>query len=229
MVSTRFHTLEWCAQKFDVGAWRAKQNAMSMISRKSQSASQPFEGEDELARLTERCGELGARRRIVHETILTVEKTTASAQSDVNADKAQAEAMLNGAQFVASREKPLSRLAALYAERDAIDLALKIGESRIHVLATARAEQIWASRFAEIAEVEKRRVMLVFELQRTNRAREKLREKITKAGGSGFLATDGVEFLGFGDEYAEIQWAANRLIADGIATKAEIEKARSDG
>jgi hypothetical protein len=71
--------------------------------------------------------------------------------------------------------------------------------------------------------------MLVFELQRVNRAREKLREKITAAGGAGFLSTDGVEFMGFGDEYAEIQWAANRLIADGIATASEIKKARSDG
>jgi hypothetical protein len=71
-------------------------------------------------------------------------------------------------------------------------------------------------------------MMLVFELQRTNRARETLRAKITAAGGAGYLSTDGAEFLGFGDEFAEIQWAANRLVADKIATKAEIEKARSD-
>jgi hypothetical protein len=184
----------------------------------------------ELARLTLRCSELRARLRIVHETILTVEKTTANSQFDGIADIAQAEALLlNGAQFVASREKPISQLAALYAERAAIERALKIGESRIHILATARAEQIWESYSSETAEVEKKRVFLVFELQRTNRAREKLRAKITAAGGAGYLSTDGVEFLGFGDEYAEIQWAANRLIADGICTKAEIEKARSDG
>lgn len=200
-----------------------------MITKKSQSASAPFDGNDELARLTQRCSELRARRRVVHETIITVEKTTAIAQFDVTADIAQAEALLNGAQFVASREKPVSQLAALYAERDVIDRALKIGESRIHILATERAGQIWESYVPEIAAIEKRRVLLVLELQRTNRAREKLREKITKAGGAGFLSTDGVEFLGFGDEYAEIKWAANRLIVDGIATAAEIEKARSDG
>jgi hypothetical protein len=183
----------------------------------------------EFARLTRRCSELRARRRIVHETILTVEKTNAT-QFDGVADKAQAEALLtDGAQFVASREKPLSQLAALYAEIAAIDSALKIGESRIHILATARAAQIWESYSSETAAIEKRRVMLVFELQRVNRAREKLREKITAVGGAGFLSTDGVEFMGFGDEYAEIGWAAKRLIADGIATKAEIEKARSDG
>jgi hypothetical protein len=184
----------------------------------------------ELARLTRRCSEMRARRGIVHGTILTVEKTTAPTQFDGLADKAQAEALLlDGAQFVASREKPLSQLAALYAEIAAIDRALKIGEALIHVLATARSDQIWESYSSEIAAIEKRRVMLVFELQRVNRARERLREKITAAGGAGFLSTDGVEFMGFGDEYAEIDWAAKRLIADGIATKAEIEKARSDG
>jgi hypothetical protein len=199
---------------------------MNML-KKSQSAAAPFEGEDELARLTQRCTVMRARRADVHETIITVQKTTTTAQFDAAADLTQAEAMLNGAPFVASREKPLSQLAALYAERDALDRALKIGESRIHILATERAEQIWESYFPEIAAIEKRRVMLVFELQRTNRAREKLREKITAAGGAGFMSTDGVEFLGFGDEYTEINWAAKRLVADGIATEAEIEKAKS--
>jgi hypothetical protein len=204
---------------------------MSMLPKKSTSAFPPFEGDEELARLTQRCSEIRVRRGDVHETIITVEKSSPAAQFDVNADiTAQAEAMLKGAQFVASRERPpLSQLAALYAERDALDRALKIGESRMYILATARAERIWAGYFSEIAEIEKRRVMLAFELQRTNRAREKLREKITKAGGAGYLSTDGPEFLGFGDEIAEIQWAARRLVADKIATKAEIEKARSDG
>lgn len=197
------------------------------MPRKSQSASPLFEGEDELARLTQRCNALRVRRFDVHETILVNEKTTTGGQFDVNADIAQAQALLDGEPFVASRDKPLSQLAALYAERDAIDRALKIGQARIHILATERAERIWASHSSEIAEMEKRRVMLVLELQRTNRAREKLREKITNAGGTGYLATDGVEFLGVGDEYAEIQWAANRLIIDGIATAAEIKRARS--
>jgi hypothetical protein len=202
---------------------------MSITPRKPQSAAAPFEGEDELIRLTLRCSEMRASRCVVHETIISVEKTSGAWQFDVTADLAQAEAMLKGAPFVASRDKPLSQLATLYAERDAWDRALKLGESRIHILTTERASQIWANHFAEIAELEKRRMMLVFELQRANRAREKLRAKINQAGGAGFLATDGVELLGMGDEYAEIQWAANRLVADGIATRAEIERARSDG
>lgn len=147
-----------------------------MLPKKSPSAFPPFEGDEELARLTQRCSEIRVRRGDVHETIITVEKSSPAAQFDVNADiTAQAEAMLKGAQFVASRERPpLSQLAALYAERSALDRALKIGESRIYILAIARAERTWAGYFSEIAEIEKRRVMFVFELQRTNRARESI-------------------------------------------------------
>jgi hypothetical protein len=66
-------------------------------------------------------------------------------------------------------------------------------------------------------------------LQKTNRAREKLRQKINEAGGAGYLPTDGVDLLGFGDVHDEISWAANRVLTDGIATRAEIEKAKSNG
>jgi hypothetical protein len=179
--------------------------------------------------LTSRLGEMTGRAKDLLKRQITIETTTGASKSEVGADAAQVEALLNGTPFVASRDRPMSQLSEIRAERDVIDRALKVGESRLHLLTTARSAEIWASHFAEIAETEKRRVMLVFELQRTNRAREKLRAKIAKAGGAGYLSTDGVEFLGFGDEIAEIQWAANRLITDGIATAAEIEKARSDG
>jgi hypothetical protein len=199
---------------------------MNMIARKLKPA--PIDGDDVLAVLTQRCRELDARRVVVTETIIAVEKTVGAAQFDVTADMVQAEALLNGAQFVASREKPISQLAALHAERDVIDRALKIGRSREHRLAVERSSEIWAAHFTEIAAIEKQRVLLAFELQRTNRAREALRQKIAKAGGAGYLSTDGIELLGLGGD-AEINWAANRLIADGIATRGEIEKARSDG
>jgi len=169
--------------------------------KKSQTAA--ADADRVIADLASRIRELQARRDATTKTIITVEKTVGSAQFDVTADMAQAEALLNGEKFVASREKPVSQLAALHAERDVIDRALKIGGSRLHLLTTERSAEIWASHFSEIAEIEKRRVMLVLELQRTNRAREKLREKIIRAGGAGYLSTDGVQFLGFGDEYAE--------------------------
>ena len=198
------------------------------IVRKSQSAA--ADADRAIADLASRLRELDARDRDVLEKIIAIEKTTPSSQVEAGADMAQAEALLEGKKFVASREKPVSQLAALYAERKVIAHAVKIGGSRLHLLTTARSEEIWAAHFSEIAEMEKKRVFLALELQRTNRARTKLREKITtEARGPGFLTTDGVDFLGFGDEYAEIAWASNRLISDGVCTKAEIEKARSDG
>ena len=182
-----------------------------------------------IADLISRLRELDARDRDVLKQIIAIEKTTGSAQVEAGADMAQAEGLLEGKKFVASREKPISQLAALYAERKVIAHALKIGGSRLHLLTTARSAEIWSSYHAEIAEMENKRVFLALELQRTNRAREKLRAKITKAGGAGYLSTDGVDLLEFGDVHDEISWAANRLIADGIATRGEIEKARSDG
>ena len=198
------------------------------IVRKSPSAA--ADRDRAISNLISRLRELDARDRDVLEQIIAIEKTTGSAQVEAGADMAQAEAMLEGKKFVASREKPVSQLAALHAERKAIAHAVKIGGSRLQLLTTARSAKIWAAHFSEIAEIEKRRVFLALELQRLNRARTKLREKIaTEARGPGFLTTDGVDILGFGDVHDEIQWAANRLIADGIATRAEIAKARSDG
>ena len=196
-----------------------------MTSKKLELA--PTTAADVLAVLDRRLRELEARRGAITKTIILVEKTASVARDAVNTDLAQAEAVLDGEKFTAPREKPLSQLAALHAERDVIDHALKIGRSRQHRLATERAVEIWAAHFSEIAEVEKRRVMLALELQATNRARERLREKITKAGGAGFLSTDGVELLGLGDVQEEIHWAIERLIADGIATRREIEKVKN--
>jgi hypothetical protein len=199
---------------------------MSMIPKKSPSAA--ADADRAIADLERRLRELNARDAAVLEQIIQVEKTTGP-PVDAGTDLAQAEALLEGKKFVAPRDKPISQIAALYAERKVIAHALKIGGTRLHGLTTARSAEIWASHFAEIAEVEKKRVFLALELQRTNRAREKLRARIDKAGGAGYLSTDGIDLLGFGDVHDEISWATNRLVADGIATRSEIEKARSDG
>jgi hypothetical protein len=198
---------------------------MNMIARKLKLA--PVDGSDVKAVLDARLRELDARRDVITRQIIGLEKTAGAAKTEGGADQARAEALLDGAPFVASRDKPISQLAALHAERDTIDLALKIGRSRAHQLAIERATEIWAAHFDQIAEVEKRRVMLALELQQTNRARERLREKITKAGGAGFLSTDGVDLLGLGDVDDEIRWAAERLTADGIVGRAEIERAKN--
>jgi hypothetical protein len=196
-----------------------------MATKKTESIAAD---EAELAALDRRIPEMNARDQDLLK-IQIAQEATATASFEAAVDKAQALAMVAGHPFVATREKPISPLEATLAERKTLAGAIKIAGDRLSILTTERSARIWASYSAEIAAIEKRRMMLVFELQRTNRAREKLREKITKAGGAGFLSTDGVEFLGFGDEYAEIGWASKRLIADGIATSAEIEKARSDG
>ena len=201
---------------------------MNAIAKKflGTSSLAPVDGEDVLAVLDHRLRELDARREIITKQIITLEKTS-SERTEGSVDVAQAEALLQGAEFVLSRERPITALARLHAERQVIDRALAIGRSRQHRLATERAGDIWASHFAEIAEIEKRRVTLALQLQRANRDREQLREKIAKAGGAGFLSTDGVELLGLGDRRDdEIDWACERIIADGIATRAEIEKAK---
>jgi hypothetical protein len=197
---------------------------MNML-KKSQTAA----ADADRANLASRIRELDARRLVVTKTIIIVEKTVGAERFDKAADLAQAEALLEEKKFVASREKPVSQLTALHAERDVIDRALKIGGSRLHLLTTAKSAEIWAAHFSEISEMEKKRVLLALELQRVNRARNKLRAKIEKAGGAGYLSTDGAVLLDFGDVHDEAAWAANRLVADGIATRAEIEKARSDG
>jgi len=201
---------------------------MNMPAKKLQPA--PINGADVLAVLDRRLGELQQRRLVNIENIIATEGTVGAGRDDLGAPATeQAEALINGEKVVLSREKPLSTLAALYAELHLIDLALKIGRSRQHRLAAERAGEIWASHFAEIAEIEKRRVMLALELQATNRTRERLREKISKAGGAGFLSSDGADLLGLGAEVAEVQWAAERLIADGICSRREIERATTNG
>jgi hypothetical protein len=200
---------------------------MNMMTKKFQrtTALSPIDGDDVLAVLDRRLRELQAERVRLTEEIIEDEKT--ASHPAVSADLAQAEAMLEGADFIPSRERPISRLAANLGKREIIDAALRLGSSRQHRLATERAGEIWAAHFPEIAEIEKRRVMLALDLQRTNRQREVLREKITAAGGAGYLSTDSVDLLGLGDVEEDVKWAAERVISDGIATRDEIEKAKS--
>ena len=182
--------------------------------------------EAEIARLTRRISEMNAHASEVLKTQINLEKTSV-ANFAASSDKAAAEAMIAGAPFVATRERPVSPLDAIMGEKKTLADAIKIAGASLSILVTERTERIWAAHFSEIAAIEKRRVMVVFELQSINRARGVLREKVAKAaGGPGYLSTDGVELLGLGDD-AETNWAAKRLIADGIATESEIEKAKS--
>jgi hypothetical protein len=198
---------------------------MNMLQKRFPPASSaPVSAVDVLAALDRRLVELQERRNVLTKQIIGLEKTAGAGPPGANVEAEQAQALLEGKKFVMSRDKPVSALAALYAERSVIDLALKIGNSQKHRLATERATEIWSKHFPEIAKIELRRVQLALELQRVNAEREKLREKISAAGGAGVLSTDGAELLGFQGAGDEIDWSAKRLIADGIATPAEIER-----
>jgi hypothetical protein len=183
----------------------------------------PVTPADELAALDRRLAELQAQDSRTLKRVLELEKTTAH-RDDGGADLKQAEALLDGREFVASREVPLSLLGSLYSKRKTIKRALEIGLSRRDRLASAIAAEIWASYGSQIAELERHRIFLALSLQRADREREALREKITRAGGQGILPSDGPEFLGLGHRDDEVAWGAGRLIADGICTKKEIEK-----
>jgi hypothetical protein len=200
---------------------------MMNVRQLKKPAPAPISGEDEIAVLARRVDELDARDAAITRQILHLEKTTSS-KIDRSGDVAAAEALLGGETFDArhSRE-PMTELAALHAEREVVRRALKIGRDRLHRLKEARAEEIWASYFNEIAAIEKKRVLLAIELQNVNRKRETLREKIIAAGGTGYLTTDGAELLGLGDRIDEVAWGVDRLIADGIATAAEVKQAKN--
>src|SRR5262245_46180269 len=154
---------------------------MNMIARKPKPAA-PVDGYDVLAVLDHRLRELDARRAAIPKQIITLEKTAGGGKFDTSVDVAQAQAVLDGVlPFIASRDRSTSQLSALHAERD-VDRPLKIGCDRHHRLSMERASRNWTEHFPQIAEVEKRRVFLALELQRINRQRETLRNKISAAG-----------------------------------------------
>jgi hypothetical protein len=202
---------------------------MNMNVRKLEPV-QTADGGDVLAVLERRLSQLEARRTAITQAIITLERTASTAREGVTADEvARAEALLDGRVVTFPTEKQVPEIAKLYAERNLVDRALTIGRSKQHKLATEKAGEIWAAHFAEISELEKKRIALALELQKINRAREALRQKITRAGGAGFLSSDGVDLLGLGDVHDEVRWAAERLVADGICSRAEIEKASRNG
>src|SRR6266481_5230568 len=106
---------------------------MNMISRKPKAS--PVDGDDVLDVLSAKLKELGVRDRVLIELQITLEKTLSSSNARTSAERSQAEALLDGEKFIASRELPISELDAVIAERKTIALALKIGGSKHHQLA----------------------------------------------------------------------------------------------
>jgi hypothetical protein len=189
----------------------------------------PANAEEELTRLRSRVGELAKRNDALIRLIIQAEKTVGAGGDHFSPDLEQARALLDGKKFMPQREKSFSHLEALKAEHSAVGAALRLGNARVHQLATDRAEAIWQSYQSEISQIEMRRVKLALQLQRINHEREQLREKIIARGGAGCFATDGVELLHVSEKHDDVAWAAERLIADGVCTRREIEKASSNG
>jgi hypothetical protein len=189
----------------------------------------PANAEEGLGRLRRRVGDLSARRDALNQLIIEAENTVGAAGGYFNPGLEQVEALLEGKKFIPSRERSFSHVEALRVEYNAVEAALKLGNARLHQQVTERAVAIWASYQSEISKIEMRRVTLAVQLQRTNDEREQLREKIIARGGAGNFCTDGVDFLGLTERNDDIQWAVERLIADGVCTRREIEKASSNG
>jgi hypothetical protein len=200
-------------------------NIMSNV-RKLKASAAPVSVDDEIVALERRRSELDAEDKADAELLIQLEKATASSLA-ASADHDEAEAFLRGEKFDPRRVRPIPELVAVRARREVRRRALKIAHDRLHKLRETRAEQISASFFSEVAALEKQRVMLAIELQKVNRQRETLREKIAVAGGGPFLMTDGADLLGIGDRIDEVSWAVDRVVADGAVTAAEIERAKA--
>jgi hypothetical protein len=183
--------------------------------------------EDPIAVLQRRLAELDARDRTLTKKILDGEASPASKNAHSNS-LATAEALLDGKLFDARVQFPLSDLVAVRAERDSVRLATKIGLDRLARLMEARANEVTASFLGEITQVERQRVSAALALQKVNRQREALRDKIRDAGGNAFLPTDGAALLEIGDRDDEVRWAIERVIADGIMTAVELERMKAD-
>jgi hypothetical protein len=180
-----------------------------------------------MAVLDRRMRELNARRDAITKEIIRVESSTGGRASDGGSViKSQAEAMIDGGTYQIPPAYQRSVLEKLLTERKTIDVALKIGGSRLTELMFERAAEVFAEHFSEIAALEKERVLLALKLQHVNRARETLREKVRGAGGSPHLPTDSVDLLGLGDTHDETRWAMNRIVDDGIMTRLEIADMR---
>src|SRR5258708_252460 len=116
---------------------------MNMIAKKlmRSTALSPVDPSDVLALLDRNLAELDARDKILLETQISLEKTSSMVASDAHADVAQAEAVLAGVKFIATRERPMAQLEAVIAERKVIKRALELGVSRRHRLLIERGTE----------------------------------------------------------------------------------------
>lgn len=193
------------------------------IQIRTPTTSSPISGQDVLDVLTRRLAFLETERKGKHETLLGLEKTNAGRTTSPDVDKANA--LLDGEPLVVGQVM-LSQIAALREEIRIIDNALRIGRLRHEQLSAERAGEIWAAHFEEISSLEKARLDAALEIQKINRKREVLRDKLREAGAGPFLPSDNVELLGPGDRVDEVAEAAERLVWAKVIAPSYLEKAR---
>ncbi|MFB9262276.1 hypothetical protein ACFFWD_03690 [Bradyrhizobium erythrophlei] len=186
----------------------------------------PVDGEvDRLAALERQLAKIEADDKALFEVQLALEESSSGFSASRLTEAARA--LLSGTDYDPTANS-ISQLEIVRKKRAVYLRAQEIGRFERNQLLIERAEKIFASFSADVAEIERRRIMMVLELQRINREREQLRENIRSAGGGGSLPTDGIELLGIGDRQDEIWECCERAIARGVVSRAEIEKARSD-
>ncbi|MGY4504212.1 DNA-binding protein [Bradyrhizobium sp. GM24.11] len=205
----------------------AEANEVITAIRKRNVASPVDDGEDDRLSVLERqLAKIEADDKALFEVQLSLEENSGGVGSTSRLTEA-ARALLDGSDYDPNANS-ISQLEMVRKKRAVSRRAMEIGCIDRDRLLIERAEKIFASFSVDVAEIERRRIMAALELQGINRQRERLREKIRSAGGGGSLPSDGRDLLGLGESYdEEVNWCVERIIASGVATRAEIERARS--
>ncbi|WP_369723866.1 hypothetical protein AB8Z38_07370 [Bradyrhizobium sp. LLZ17] len=178
-----------------------------------------------LAALDRKIAKIESDDQALFEVQLSLEESSGGGTASRLTDAARA--LLDGTDYDPTANS-ISQLEIVCKKRAVYRRAFEIGRVAREHLLVERGDRIFASFSSEIAEIERRRIMAALDLQRINRQREQLRENIRSAGGGGSLPTDGRELLGVGETYdEEVNWCVERLIAAGIVSSAEIEKAKA--
>jgi hypothetical protein len=191
-----------------------------MISRKSKPVVVSL-ADAALAKLDERMKTLAKQDEALREADKSMEHS--GGRSSITED---AKAVLAGGDFDPTAN-PLSQREFVQKKRAVISRAMQLGNSERERLLIERAATVWSEFFEEIAELERRRLLAALTVQKLNREREELRERIRLAGGGLYLPGDGFEMLGIGERADDEPLVlGDRLVGTGVMTPAEWEHAK---
>ena len=193
-----------------------------MITRKSKPAVISL-AVGALAKLDERLRMLEREDQALLDAELSLDQS-GNSRSSLTED---AKAVLAGGDFDPSAN-PLSQREYVRKKRAVIARAMQLGNSERERLLIEQSATVWSGFFDEIAELERRPLLAAMTLQKLNRDREELRERVRLAGGGQYLPGDGIELLGVGERADEEPFLlGDRLVATGVMTSAEWERAKN--